>query len=173
MQHSPSRPTVTALARITIAVCLTALLAPARGREAVQARPGEMVLLRQVAARPAYRQPSSPGMALLVDTSPRSQLVGALGIGSGEISDADYASLNAANAQVGSSSHDTAVSRALNGTLGNTALAAGSNRSSMASVNGFSTAVGGSLGSVSGATRGIGNQVTGALSQIPLYSGGH
>jgi len=89
-------------------------------RQGVKAQPGEIVLLRDVSTRPAYR-PAPPGMALIADPSPRKELGTALGAGGmSELSDDDYASM------------------------------------------------GGPMGAVGGATRGIGDQVRGALAQFPL-----
>ena len=51
---------------------------------------GEMVLLRDVSARPAYR-PAPPGIALIVDPTPNREINGSLG--TGEMSDEDIAVL--------------------------------------------------------------------------------
>ncbi len=63
-------------------------------RQGVKPAGGEMVLLRAVPARPAYRM-APPGMALIVDPSPKNELARALGTGAaaapGELSDDEYA----------------------------------------------------------------------------------
>ena len=65
----------TALILLVILVPAGALASGAR--QGVQPRPGEMVLLRDVSTRPAYR-PAPPGMALIADPSPQRELAGAL-----------------------------------------------------------------------------------------------
>ena len=58
-------------------------------RQGVKAQPGEIVLLRDVSTRPAYRM-APPGMALIADPSPRKELSSALGAGGmSELSDDD------------------------------------------------------------------------------------
>src|SRR4051794_1727958 len=63
-------------------------------RQGVKAQPGEIVLLRDVSTRPAYRM-QPPGMALIADPSPRKELNSALGVSGGmdELTDADYAAM--------------------------------------------------------------------------------
>jgi len=134
-------------------------------RQGVKARPGEIVLLRNVATRPADRSPVSPGMALIVNPSPRGQVDAALGLGSDEMSDTDFASLSAtprtAQARGGT------VDRAVNGALG-TAVGGNAHAGNPVAGNGVSNVVSGPMGAVGHATRGIGDRVTGALSQLPL-----
>lgn len=130
-------------------------------RAGVKAKPGEIVLLRDVATRPAYRQPLSPGMALIVNPSPRQQIDNSLGLGHGELSDADVANLGATPRQ-GNTAIGRVLDRALGTNLGHSA------NGGMVARNGVSNVVGGSTGSIGSATRGIGEQVTGALSQLPL-----
>jgi hypothetical protein len=183
MECRPRHHTIIAApARAALPAALAMLLLPAAAsagdgagaRQGVQARPGEIVLLRNVATRPADRPPVAPGMALIVDPSPRGQVDTALGLGSDEMSDADFASLSAtprANQGRGGT-----VDRAINGALGN---AAGGNAHAGNTVagNGVSNVVSGPMGAVGNATRGIGDRVTGALSQLPLSGlpagGGH
>ena len=148
-------------------LALAVSAAPARAADAhrgVQAQPGEIVLLRDVHARPAYR-PAPPGMALIVDPSPRRELAQTLG--TGELSDADFAALSSGQQLDAAAATDgPAVTRltaqALQGTLG----AGGGAHGAGTSVLG--TSVGGAVGTVGQATRGIGAQVTGALSQLPF-----
>jgi hypothetical protein len=183
MEHRPHHHTIIAASvHAALAAALAMLLLPvvasagdgAGARQGVQARPGEIVLLRNVATRPADRTPASPGMALIVDPSPQGQLAAALGLGSGEMSDADFASLSA-TPRVNQGRGGT-VDRAINGALGN--LAGGNaHAGNTVAGNGVSSVVSGPMGAVGNATRGIGDRVTGALSQLPLSSvpagGGH
>ena len=80
-----------------MAAALTALLAaPAVASAAdahvgVHPERGEMVLLRDVNARHAYRE-APPSIALIVDPTPNDQLQGVLG--QGEMSDDDFAALS-------------------------------------------------------------------------------
>ncbi len=157
---------------VLITVCLTlpALTIAADAHRAVQAGPGEIVMLRNVATRPAYRQ-APPGMALIVNPSPKHEIDSALG--SGELSEADYASLDASPAA--GQAHTTVermVGTALGGALGN-----GTGGRGEVASNGVSQLMTGPMGAVGGTTRGIGNQVQGALSALPgmtaLPAAGH
>ncbi|MCC7632814.1 hypothetical protein [Stenotrophomonas rhizophila] len=153
-------------------VCLLVALASpmaaqaSGARQGVKALPGEIVLLRDVPARPAYR-PAPPGMALIADPSPKREVGQALGTATGldELSDADYAALGA-NPGAGAGHVPTSIERAtgtnVNATLGK------ANDNGMLSGGQLSNAIGGPMGAVSGATRGIGDQVRGALAQFPL-----
>ena len=158
---------------LVVSACLAGTVishaASAQGtREGVQAQPGEIVLLRNVAARPADRQ-GSPGMALLVDPSPRTTLNSALG--ADELSDTDYSNLGA-----GSSGNGRMASAgdSIKGSLTN---ALGGGGDSTATGNGINNATGAPLGSIGDATRGIGGQVSAAVAQLPLIPaaapGGH
>lgn len=73
--------------------CGAATGAMAQVRTGVQAKHGEMVLIRNVHTRPADRA-GTPGMAMIIDPTPRKQLLGALNQnGSHELTDAEYAAL--------------------------------------------------------------------------------
>jgi hypothetical protein len=154
---------------VAILVALTPITAFAQSAgEVLQAQPGDIVLTRNVPARIAYRQPVSPGMALVISPMPNQQLDNALGLSNGEVSDDDAANLSASSP----SSNTTTVGQALNNALGN------SLGSHIGGSNGTApgAAVGGSMGAIGNATGGIGGQVTGALSQIPMATvpvGGH
>ncbi|KZC18035.1 hypothetical protein RHOFW510R12_08525 [Rhodanobacter sp. FW510-R12] len=128
---------------------------------AVQAKPGDMVLLRNVNTRPAYR-PAPPGMALMVDPSPRRELARALG--ADELSDADFAGLDAGSPQHGG--HGTVVQQMVGNALGGT-LGGGNGSNGTTAGLGIGNAMAGPLGAVGDTTRGIGDQVRGALSQLP------
>ena len=127
---------------------------------AVKAKPGDIVLLRNVSTRPAYR-PAPPGMALMVDPSPRHEIARALG--TEELSDADYASLGATPVQ--GSGHGSVVGQVVGDAIGSTLN--GGNGHLGVSGDGISNVVAGPLGAVGSTTRGIGDQVRGALSQLP------
>ncbi|MFC5743035.1 hypothetical protein [Dyella tabacisoli] len=127
--------------------------------EAVNARPGDIVLQRNVAPRIAYRT-SSPGMAEIVDPSPRSQIAQTLG--TNELSDADYSSMGAGTTL--NSSQQTSVASAVGNALGHTLGAGPGNQG----IGGNMMA--GPMGAISGTTRGVGDQVTGALAQLPMLS---
>jgi hypothetical protein len=62
------------LAMLAVALLSAAAGASASGaRQGVKAQPGEIVLLRDVAARPAYRM-APPGMALIADPNRSARL---------------------------------------------------------------------------------------------------
>jgi len=146
------------------------LAAAASGaRQGVKPQPGEIVLLRDVAARPAYRM-APPGMALIADPKPQHEIATALGSGGGssgmdELSDDDYAGLGAGQtghlAAPGGTTVERVTHQALGGTLG---------RSSDGALGGnaLGGAMSGPLGAVGNTTRGIGDTVRGALAQFPL-----
>jgi len=129
---------------------------------AVQAKPGDMVLLRNVSTRPADRQ-APPGMALMVNPSPSRELAAALG--TNELSDADYASMSA-SAPGGGAAHGTTVERVIGSALGGSFGSGGGNANGVAG-NGISNVINGPVGMVGATTRGVGDQVQGALSQLP------
>lgn len=143
------------------ALWLPAVVIAADAHQAVKAKPGDIVVLRNVNARPAYR-PAPPGMALMVDPSPQHELGRALG--TEELSDADYASLGATPSGRGSST--TVVERVVSGALGGALGGSTGGRNGVAG-NGVSNVVSGPLGAVGNTTRGISDQVRGALSQLP------
>lgn len=152
---------------LLVALLLTPAAVQASGaRQGVKAQPGEMVLLRDVSARPAYR-PAPPGVALIADPSPRREVDGALGTSGGmdELSDDDYASLGS-NAGISTTHHQTTVERVTTGTVNNTLGRA--TTSGVLSGNTLGRSIGGPMGAVGNATRGIGDQVRGALAQFPL-----
>jgi hypothetical protein len=156
-----------------IVVMLGSLLLPvgafaADAHEAVKAKPGDIVLLRNVSTRPAYRA-APPGMALMVDPSPRREIAGALG--TGELSDADYASLDA-TAPGTQGSHRSSVEQIVGGAIGGTL--AGNDGHAGTSGVGIGNAIAGPMGAVGNTTRGVGDQVRGALSQLPgMTPAGH
>lgn len=132
----------------------------ADAHRAVQAGPGDMVLLRNVPTRPADRA-APPGMALMVSPSPSTELASALG--AEELSDADYARLNATPLPAAAHFTSGGVAAALDGTL----LHGHGSEGAMAS-RGAGSTITGAAGLVGGATRDGGGQVQGALAQLPL-----
>lgn len=160
------RTTYAGLWLLTSVLALPIAAQASGARQGVKAQPSEIVLLRDVSARPAYR-PAPPGMALIADPSPKREVGQALGTQSGmdELSDDDYAALGS-NTGTGASHTQTSIERVtghtVNATLGkvtdNGVLSGGQ----------LSSAIGGPMGAVTGATRGIGDQVRGALAQFPL-----
>lgn len=158
-----------------LAACLpllALLAAPAAGLAAdahtgVHAQKGEMVLLRDVSARTAYR-PAPPGIALIVDPTPNRELHATLG--TGEISDEEFAQMSSGQ-QLDTSARGMNMpaqltSQAINGSLGRATGANGA-----LSGSGIARSVGGATGAVTGATRGIAPTITGALSQFPMTTG--
>ncbi|MGE8281801.1 MAG: hypothetical protein ACN6O2_15380 [Stenotrophomonas sp.] len=137
-------------------------------RQGVKPQPGEIVLLRDVSTRPAYRM-QPPGMALIADPSPRKELSAALGVGGvDELSDADYAGMDSSLADLAGSRHgQTTVERVAEGVVGGT-MGRVTGEGGALSGGQLSRAIGGPMGAVGGATRGIGDQVRGALAQFPL-----
>lgn len=134
----------------------------ADAHRAVQAQPGDIVVLRNVSTRTAYR-PAPPGMALMVSPSPRSEITASLG--TRELSDEDFAQLDAAPSHA-AQLPSIAVGRTLD-----TMLVRGSGSGTTVAGNGVSNTIAAPVGAVGDATRGIGNQVQGALSQLPFGSG--
>jgi hypothetical protein len=137
------------------------------------AKPGEIVVIRNVAARPADRPSTAPGMALLVSASPSPQLVNTTtgSTGPGEIADAEIADLNAGPA-AGRMSVQQGVQRSLKSGLG---VNGSDNRSGTVSSNGISSTLSAPTagsGAVGDSTRNIGEQVSGAVSQIPVLGAG-
>ena len=128
-------------------------------RIGVHAKPGEMVLLRNVDARHAYR-PAPPGIALIVDPSPKREVQ--LVTQAGELTDADFA------AMVGGTAPRAAeATQALGSALGVSTDGNTNTRIDNSGVAGMG-ALNSPLGAVGGVTGGIGASVRGALSQFPL-----
>lgn len=134
----------------------------ADAHRAVNAKPGEIIVLRNVATRPAYRQ-TPAGVALIANPSPQRELDAALG--TGELSEADYANLDASGGR--QNSHATTVERMVGHALGDS-LGTGTNAHGVSSTNGMSAAMAGPMGAMTHTTRGIGDQVQGALSQLQM-----
>jgi hypothetical protein len=156
---------------LTLALALLAVspAAVASGaRQGVKAQPGEIVLLRDVSTRPAYRM-APPGVALIADPKPQREIAAALGAGNpssgmDKLSDEDYAGMGAGHSAALAPAHGTTVERVTQQALGGT-LGRGSDNTIGSSLGG---ALGGPLGAVGNSTRGIGDTVRGALAQFPL-----
>lgn len=122
-------------------------------RKAIEPVEGEMVLLRPVPKRTAYR-PAPPSKATLLDAGPEEEVLGSLGLT--ELSDADAAGLSAGSpAPLGSNHPNDQFRPQIHGT------AAGDSRLPANRVNPMTSgALGGIGGTVRGATAGIGQRVT-------------
>jgi hypothetical protein len=161
---------------VAFATTLTPAIALADGAHVAQkAGPGDIVLIRNVAARPADRNPTAPGMALMVNASPNPQLNNAInGNGAaGEMTDTEIADLTSNISGGRGSSGQNSMQRSLDSALG---INTGGNSAGGAANNGVSNLVGGPAGaggSVTDSTRSIGDQVTNAVSQIPMIGAGH
>ncbi len=160
------------ITRFTLAgtVLLLPGLADASGaRQGVTARPGEVVLLRDVPVRPAYR-PAPAGQALIADPSPRREVSAALGTpigGMDELGDDDFAGLGATPPRAHAAAGTTTVERVTQTALGGAVGRLG-NPDGVLGGNQLGAAVSGPLGAVGNATSGIGASVRGALAQFPL-----
>ncbi|WP_293705361.1 hypothetical protein [Stenotrophomonas sp. UBA7606] len=156
-----------ALAGLLITCTLAGQVQASGARQGVKPQPGEIVLLRDVSARPAYRM-QPPGMALIADPSPRKELGAALGVGMDELSDDDYAGMDSGLGGLAGSGHgQTTVERVTQGVVGGTMGRVTGDGGALSGAQ-LSRAIGGPMGAVGGATRGIGDQVRGALAQFPL-----
>lgn len=150
------------------------LLAPALvhasgARQAVTPRHGEMVLLRDVSTRPAYRQ-QPPGMALIADPSPRRELAQTLGTPDGmlELDDQDYASLGASPPpSTTSSTVGQITGMALGQSLGRV-----TGRDGVVSGERLGGAIAGPTGAIGRTTGSLANTITGALAQFPMAQPG-
>jgi hypothetical protein len=134
----------------------------ADAHRAVQAQPGDIVVLRNVSTRPADRL-APPGMALMVSPSPRPEITASLG--AHELSDEDFARLDAAP------SHAAQLPSAAVGRTLDTMLVRSSGSGITVAGNGVSNTMAAPVGAVGDAARGMGHQVQGALSQLPFGSG--
>ncbi|MCW8808759.1 MAG: hypothetical protein OQK79_11710 [Rhodanobacter sp.] len=157
-RHPPRFLLLPVLAVLGLLLPLTSVAADAHN--AVIAKPGEIVLLRNVATRPAAR-PAPPGMALIGNPSPRTELDQALGVN--ELSDAEYASLGGSPSGV--RGQGTTVERTVQNALGGS-LGSGTGSRGVAG-DGMSSLIAVPLGSVGRTTGNINNQIQGALSQLP------
>lgn len=138
-------------------------------RQGVKAHPGEIVLLRDVHSRTAYRQ-APPGVALIADPSPQREVGHALGTSSGmaEMSDDDFASLGAGQSAQSMHAGPTRVERVTTQALGGAVGRLGAANGGILSGNQINSALRGPLGAVGNTTQGIGDTVRGALAQFPM-----
>jgi len=169
---SSTRNTCLMVSLIVLTAC-PAVAGASGARQGVTARPGEMVLLRDVHARTAYR-PAPPGMALIADPSPQGEVSAALGTSHGmaELSDDDFAGLGAgqsvAPAHTGRTTVERVTTTALGGAVARLGSGNGSGNGGMMSGNPISGALSGPLSAMGSSTRGIGDTVRGALAQFPM-----
>lgn len=143
-------------AGLIVSVMLPLAARAADAHTAVQAKPGEIVLLRTVPTRPAVRV-APPGLALIADPTPNDQL--GTGLAAIELSDSETAAIGAP------------VQRATS-VLG-AALTGGAPLAPRSGADPGSTSRGAPshaspLGAVGSATRGVGSQITGALQSLPF-----
>jgi len=157
--------TVTGL--VVLMMLLPAAAHASGARTGVKAQPGEMVLLRNVSARTAYR-PAPPGIALIADPSPNREVSAALGTSGGmdELDDDDFASMGSNTGMGASRPQQSTVERVTGGTINATLGKATQN--GVLSGSGLTQSMGTPMSAVGNATRGIGDTVRGALSQFPL-----
>jgi len=152
---------------LLVLLAAPAALHAADAHTGVHAQKGEMVLLRDVSTRHAYR-PAPPGIALIADPTPNRELHATLG--TGELSDEEFASLSSGQQMDTSAGRlnmpAQLTSQAVTGSLGRATSPNG-----VLSGSGFARSVGGATGAITGATRGIAPTVTGALSQFPMTTG--
>lgn len=151
--------------RALVSLILMSLLIPVGQAKAGDARigvhpkHGEMVLLRNVDARPAYR-PAPPGIALIVDPTPTREVQ--IVHQAGELTDADFAAMVGATAPRAGE-----ATQAIGSVLGTATATDGNRRVDSSGVAGMS-ALSSPLGAVGGVTGNVGASVRGALSQFPL-----
>ncbi len=142
---------------------LLAVPAEAAGaRRGVHTRPGEFVLVRAVPDRSATRK-QPPGLATIIDPSVRPEMQAMLG--DLELDDAAFSALSGAPAGI-------LARGAVGGALKGAGLLDGSPQGVGGAPAIATGGPGGVLGAVGGATRGIGNQVAGALQGAGLIKGG-
>lgn len=153
----------TLLITLAAAALVPGVALAAGSRTGVQPNPGEMVLLRDVNARHAYR-PVPPSVALIVDPTPNREVHGTLG--TGELSDADFAAISSGQ-RLGTAAPASTVGQSVGNAMA-AGLGTGQVKHGAMTGDGFGGATSGPMGAVTGATRGIGNHVTGALSQFPF-----
>lgn len=151
---------------VALAAALAGLAGPAQAagaRQGVTPEHGELVLLRDVSARHAIRQ-APPGMALIADPSPRHEIDASLG--TGELSDEEYAALGAG---VSTGLHAVSgIDQRSGQALGDSLAAAVQGGHGALSGPGMGQLIGGPMGAVGSATRGVGDQLRGAMSQLPI-----
>lgn len=168
MDSSSNRRMFLVTSMVALAAC--PVIADASGaRQGVTSRPGEMVLLRDVHTRTAYRM-APPGVALIADPSPQREVSSALGTSNGmaELSDDDFAGLGAGQGSAPAHTGSTTVERVTTTALGGAVGRLGTSNGGMISGNQIGNALGGPLGAVGNSTRGIGDTVRGALAQFPM-----
>jgi len=158
------RPLFNQITILIAAALLPGMAAAAEARTGVHPRHGEMVLLRDVNARHAYR-PVPPSVALIVDPTPTRELHRALG--TGELSDADFAAISSGQS-LGAAGPAATVERSIGGALAAGLGTGGVKHGGAMSGDGFGNGASGPLGTVGTTTRGISNQVNSALSQLPF-----
>lgn len=159
MLRSRVVPELTAMALLVVFAMPVAASGVRRGDKA---QPGEIVLLRNVSTRPAVRM-HPPGMALLVDPSPRKEIDHALG----EMSDDEYRDATSGSEAVGHGIAGRSGSGRVDGALG-AAMGTLVRTDGPMPTGRLAGTIGGAVGT---ATRGIDANVRGALAQFPGMGG--
>jgi len=130
----------------------------AGSRAAVEARPGEITVLRAVPARPAARS-APPGRALLIDPSPEAELES--GLSHMEIASESYGRVSAGGT-------GTASPAGISGSMSRFMSPLGA-RSGRGDTPASKAATGGAMGAATGS---IGSRVSGALAGAGLLGNG-
>lgn len=161
IRHTQTWPVLLGMAAMAVLLSMHEARA-GDARRGAKAQHGEIVLLRTVSTRPATR-PQPPGMALLVDPRPNSELNAVLGGGS-ELNDSQIAALTASPVQAVTHRFGNAITQALS------APSTGSARrvSPDNSAPGMTP-----MGAIGPTTRGLGNTVQQAMHAIPVPSSPH
>lgn len=158
------RPIHSVLLVSAVVMAVLPVTADASGaRRSDKQQHGEIVVMRDVSSRHAYRS-QPPGMAIIVDPSPRSELERILG--TGELTDAEFAALGAGNGAgpiAGPTTVERMTNHAVNGPLG--VITGDAGPLSGSSISGGISVP---MGAVHRATGGIADHVQGALAQFPL-----
>lgn len=126
-------------------------------REGVTAKHGEIVLIRSVPTRTAYRT-APAGMALIIDPSPRNELESALG-NTGELTDAEYAAIGS-----GPVNHIAGSVKAQTGVLATDMQRNDGTRVPVQGANGGVSP----MGAVGASTRAAGDQLRSILGAMPI-----
>lgn len=138
------------------------------GRKGVHARPGEMVILREVPTRHAYRA-KPPAMAIIVDPSPKREIAQTLGTAGGmqELGEDDYAAMGAGMASPSDAPVPTTVGQMTHQALGG-GLGRVMGRDGVLGGDRISGSLGAPISTVGRTTAGIAGHISQALAQFPL-----
>lgn len=161
---------ISTLTLIAVALTANAALA-ADAHTSDKAKPGEIVLLRKVDMRPATRM-APPGIALIVDPSPKREIGAVLSSndeGMVELADADIASVTS-NSNIFGSTSDAQMQNNTQGKLNN-ALGVTTRDGNLLANGQLSHALNSNFGAIGGVARSTGGMVKNSLGQMPLFGG--